>query len=59
MVLLGLSACRRESQPSEQTQTAAPEKAVVNVYNWTDYVAPGALALFESETGIKIGRAHV
>ena len=53
MVLLGLSACQREPRPSQQP-SAKSETAVVNVYNWTDYVAPGALALFESETGIKV-----
>ena len=27
---------------------------VVNVYNWADYIAPGILEQFESETGIKV-----
>lgn len=27
---------------------------VVNVYNWADYIAPGIIAQFEAETGIKV-----
>ncbi|ADZ92994.1 polyamine ABC transporter substrate-binding protein [Marinomonas mediterranea] len=27
---------------------------VVNVYNWSDYMAPGAMEKFEAETGIKV-----
>lgn len=36
---------------------AAPahaEGAVVNVYNWSDYIGPDTLAQFEKETGIKV-----
>lgn len=36
---------------------AAPVRAedkVVNVYNWTDYIDPAALAQFTAETGIKV-----
>ena len=33
---------------------AAAETAVVRVYNWSDYIAPGALAAFEAETGIRV-----
>lgn len=37
---------------------AAPVRAedgkTVNVYNWSDYIAPEAVRGFESETGIKV-----
>lgn len=37
--------------PTGATESARP---VVNVYNWTDYIAPEALAQFESQTGIHV-----
>lgn len=33
---------------------AAAEDAVLNIYNWSDYIAPTTLAQFEQETGIKV-----
>ena len=27
---------------------------VINIYNWSDYMAPGALEQFTKETGIKV-----
>ncbi len=30
------------------------QEKVVNVYNWTDYIDPAAIARFEKETGIKV-----
>lgn len=32
----------------------AQEEAVVNVYNWSDYIAEDTIAKFEAETGIKV-----
>lgn len=32
----------------------ADEEKVVNVYNWSDYIAPDTAAKFEKETGIKV-----
>jgi len=32
----------------------ATEEKVVNVFNWSDYIAEDTLALFEKETGIKV-----
>ncbi|MDE1172577.1 MAG: polyamine ABC transporter substrate-binding protein [Parvibaculaceae bacterium] len=32
----------------------ADEQKVVNVYNWSDYIAPDTVAKFEKETGIKV-----
>jgi putrescine transport system substrate-binding protein len=33
---------------------AAAEDKVLNVYNWSDYIAPDTLANFEKQTGIKV-----
>jgi putrescine transport system substrate-binding protein len=32
----------------------AAEPMVLNVYNWSDYIAPGVIAKFEVETGISV-----
>jgi putrescine transport system substrate-binding protein len=36
------------------TVPALAQPRVVNVYNWTDYIDPYAIAQFERETGIKV-----
>ncbi|MBI1179993.1 MAG: extracellular solute-binding protein [Alphaproteobacteria bacterium] len=36
------------------TQPAGAEEKVLNVYNWSDYIAPDTLAKFEKATGIKV-----
>jgi putrescine transport system substrate-binding protein len=33
---------------------AAAEEPRLNVYNWSDYIAPDTIAKFEAETGIKV-----
>jgi len=33
---------------------AAEEEKVLNIYNWSDYIAPDTIANFEKETGIKV-----
>ena len=37
-----------------QTPAATTAEQVVNVYNWSDYIAPDTIANFEKETGIKV-----
>ena len=37
-----------------QRRALAQEEAVVNVYNWSDYIAEDTIAKFEAETGIKV-----
>jgi putrescine transport system substrate-binding protein len=32
----------------------AAEEKILNIYNWSDYIAPDTIAKFEAETGIKI-----
>ncbi|MEO1120745.1 MAG: spermidine/putrescine ABC transporter substrate-binding protein PotF, partial [Pseudomonadota bacterium] len=34
--------------------TALAQDKVVNVYNWSDYIAEDTIAKFEAETGIKV-----
>ncbi|RMH90799.1 polyamine ABC transporter substrate-binding protein [Lysobacter pythonis] len=43
-------------KPAGDTAAAppGPEKKVLNVYNWSDYVAPDTIANFEKQTGIKV-----
>lgn len=33
---------------------AAEEEKILNIYNWSDYIAPDTIANFEKETGIKV-----
>ena len=33
---------------------SAQEEKVLNIYNWSDYIAPDMIANFEKETGIKV-----
>ena len=40
------------ASPSAGAQT--PRERVVNVYNWSDYIDPAAIAGFTRETGIKV-----
>jgi putrescine transport system substrate-binding protein len=34
--------------------SGAAEEKILNIYNWSDYIAPDTIAKFEAETGIKI-----
>lgn len=65
---LALVACgKKEEAPAPAAAPAAPasvaasapppkpaEEAVLNIYNWPDYVPEGMIAAFEKETGIKV-----
>ena len=48
---LALVSC---GEKSEAPKTAAAEEKVLNIYNWSDYIAPDTIANFEKETGIKV-----
>jgi len=58
MVGLTLAACgnKEAAAPGAADTAAAPaaEEKVLNVYNWSDYIAPDTIAKFEKETGIKV-----
>ena len=45
------AACGALFAPAAQAQE---EEKVLNVYNWSDYIAEDTLKLFEKETGIKV-----
>lgn len=62
LVVLAVTACgggkdgdgTRTATPVASDTTAAPTKAVLNVYNWSDYIDEKVLADFQKETGIKV-----
>lgn len=47
-----LAACG--GKKDEGQVAAAPEEKILNVYNWSDYIAEDTIANFEKETGIKV-----
>jgi putrescine transport system substrate-binding protein len=57
-VALALAACGQGEKAKDGEQAAATpaaaEEKVVNVYNWSDYIAEDTLANFTKETGIKV-----
>ncbi len=42
------------TEPAASAPAANTEEKVVNVYNWSDYIAEDTIAKFEKETGIKV-----
>lgn len=65
VILAGLllSACNKQpaapagpATSSASVATAAPndEEKVLNIYNWSDYIAEDTISNFEKETGIKV-----
>jgi putrescine transport system substrate-binding protein len=56
LTALGLVACgQKTDEASTATPTAAAdEEKILNIYNWSDYIAPDTIANFEKETGIKV-----
>ncbi len=57
-ITLALAACGQGEKAKEGEQAgeapAAAEEKVVNVYNWSDYIAEDTIANFEKQTGIKV-----
>jgi putrescine transport system substrate-binding protein len=59
VALILLCACGGGAKPpldatSTPTGPALDAEKVLNVYSWTDYIAPDTVANFESETGIRV-----
>src|SRR5476651_843292 len=61
MAVLALAACgAKHGTASSGAGIAAapgdgaPEEKVLNIYNWSDYIAPGIVPNFEKEYGIKV-----
>ena len=42
------------TEKSGESKKVAEEEKVLNIYNWSDYIAPNTIANFEKETGIKV-----
>ena len=53
---LTLVACgnKEASAPGITAGAAGAEEKVLNIYNWSDYIAPDTIAKFEKETGIDV-----
>jgi putrescine transport system substrate-binding protein len=56
--LLALSACGGHKSGAEAPAADAGAGKVLNLYIWSDYLAPNTLADFESQTGIKVHVAY-
>src|SRR3954462_14904592 len=61
MMAVGLSACGSKhtaangsAAPSAGPGGSTSEEKVLNVYNWSDYIAPEIVPNFEKEYGIKV-----
>ena len=55
-LLLSLSACG--GKPAADGNSTAASPKVLNLYIWSDYLAPNTLADFEKQTGIKVHVAY-
>ena len=51
---LALAGCGNKDAAAPDSAAAAPESKVVNVYNWSDYIAEDTIAKFTAATGIKV-----
>jgi putrescine transport system substrate-binding protein len=62
VVLPLLSACGGGGKPgapsSEEPASAAASGKVLNLFIWSDYLAPNSLSDFEKQTGIKVNAAY-
>ena len=57
LALAGLAAACRRAQPRAADDPAAPlgpMESSLAIYNWSDYIAPGTVAGFQRETGVKV-----
>ncbi len=52
---LSILACQPNTNPQQSGGGGGgPEEKELNLYNWSDYVAPSTIPSFEKETGIKV-----
>ena len=54
VVAASMISCSRSDPGTPPTAEKRPEEKVVNLYFWSDYLAPDTLASFEKLTGIKV-----
>src|SRR5271163_3414626 len=57
-LLLTLSACGSGKPAADSSASPAAAPKVLNLYIWSDYLAPNTLSDFEKQTGIKIHVAY-
>jgi putrescine transport system substrate-binding protein len=54
LMKVGLLGCWLAAAAIVAASPAAGEEPRLNVYNWSDYIAPNTIAKFEAESGIKV-----
>jgi putrescine transport system substrate-binding protein len=52
--VVALSACGKKEEAAPEAAAPKPEEKVLNVYNWSDYIAEDTNASFEAKAGIKV-----
>jgi len=57
-LLLTLSACGSGKPAADSSASPAAAPKVLNLYIWSDYLAPNTLSDFEQQTGIKVHVAY-
>jgi spermidine/putrescine transport system substrate-binding protein len=51
---LSILACQPNTTPQQGGGGGGPEEKELNLYNWSDYVAPSTIPSFEKKTGIQV-----
>lgn len=54
IAMLGIASCGKDPAPQGTGERAAAGPQVLNVYNWSDYIAEDTIKNFEAKTGIKV-----
>jgi putrescine transport system substrate-binding protein len=54
MRIVGLAGVAVLAMLGAAAPSGAAEEKILNIYNWSDYIAPDTIEKFEAETGIKI-----
>ena len=54
LLAVTLAACGGKQADDATTAAAPATPKVLNIYNWSDYVAEDTVSRFEAETGIKV-----
>jgi putrescine transport system substrate-binding protein len=58
MAIIGIGlatvSCGKSDKDNAGTDAKVAEEKILNIYNWSDYIAPDTIANFEKETGIKV-----
>jgi putrescine transport system substrate-binding protein len=51
---VAVAGCGKKEEGEKAAGPPAPEEKILNVYNWSDYIAEDTIANFEQQTGIKV-----